>query len=193
MAHLSDMEDVRRLTADQVQILNKDMEGFLRLANCVVESAKRVVTVPMPNKKRFWAYGELLFRWKDTYRLEADRRHLQMEMPYPSTSEEPWRPQVNGDQNLLEQLVYNLLNNAVKYSHPGTKIHIDCKRQDLSQTARICSRSPTTVLGSPTTSRTASLSCISVANRQRSKAKPVLASDFTFRARLPKLMAAESR
>jgi signal transduction histidine kinase len=135
VAYLSEIDVVHKLTHDQVQILNKDMEGFLRLANCVVESAKKVVAVPPPNKRKFWAYGELLFRWKDTYRLEADKKHLQMEMPYPTVSDDPWRPQVNGDQDLLEQLVYNLLNNAVKYSHPGTKIHIDCRKLDLMATS----------------------------------------------------------
>jgi signal transduction histidine kinase len=31
----------------------------------------------------------------------------------------------------LEQLVYNLVNNAVKYCYRGTRIHLDCKKKYL--------------------------------------------------------------
>ncbi len=51
--------------------------------------------------------------------LKASRKQIALEMDVPATL-----PPVRGDANLLHEVLQNLLDNAVQYTHPGGKIHV---------------------------------------------------------------------
>jgi hypothetical protein len=68
---------------------------------------------------------EIIFKWKNFYSLEARGNDLDITTEY-RISEDAIRPMVWGDEALLEQLLYNLVNNAVKYCYRGTRIYLDC-------------------------------------------------------------------
>jgi two-component system, OmpR family, phosphate regulon sensor histidine kinase PhoR len=52
-------------------------------------------------------------------RLKASRKQIALEMDVPAMLSP-----VRGDANLLHEVLQNLLDNAVQYSHPGGKIHV---------------------------------------------------------------------
>jgi signal transduction histidine kinase len=71
-------------------------------------------------------FKELLFKWEKMYHRDAVLKHIEFCFPFISESDSD-RPLIKTDKRRLEQLIYNLVNNAMKYSYWGTKIYIDCK------------------------------------------------------------------
>jgi len=108
----------------------------------VFETAERLGSDVRPEVEigTFRPYGDVLAKWKDTYRQECDMKRLQMRVESPdfvdgSKINDPWRPQMWGDRFLFEQIVYNIVNNAEKYCYRGTKIDMDCKLKSLEENA----------------------------------------------------------
>lgn len=127
--YLSDVDALRSLSGEKAQDIERDFDAYVKQLLFMTKNARMLIEVPEPKNKPFLAYGELVFKWKDIYRLEAEGKCLQFHVDYPRHSDLD-RPAIYGDQILLEQLLYNLVNNAVKYSFRGTKIRIDCKKRD---------------------------------------------------------------
>lgn len=134
MTYLANIEKIRALTSEKADDINMDIEGYLRQVHFLAEQANMIISIPSIKKKHFLPFGELLFKWKDIYRLEAIEKNFQFVILYPKIYD-PLRSPIYADQILLEQLLYNLVNNAVKYSHRGTKIKIDCKKTNRSSTS----------------------------------------------------------
>ncbi|TKJ40016.1 hypothetical protein CEE37_09780 [candidate division LCP-89 bacterium B3_LCP] len=128
LTYLSSVEKMQKLSADKLQVINRDVDGYLKQTHFLSTQARMSLEIPKPSKTEFHAFGEFLFKWKHTYRMEAEKKSLWFDLNYPE-ADDPERPPVYADPILLEQLVYNLLNNAVKYCHRGTNILIDCRKQ----------------------------------------------------------------
>ena len=79
------------------------------------------------DKIHFLAFHELLYKWRSTYRLQTYKKCINI-IVADTYRNDPDRPEVYGDKLLLEQLVYNLVDNAVKYCYEGTNIWLDCKK-----------------------------------------------------------------
>jgi signal transduction histidine kinase len=127
VTYLANPSRLRDLEERKARDLCQDLEGFQRQLRFIFDRAALLTReLPQLNKEVFRAFSELLFKWKDIYRLEAVRRALQFVTVLEGPSDRD-RPAVFGDRMLLEQLVYNLVNNAVKYCYRGTKIHLDCR------------------------------------------------------------------
>ncbi|MDR1699576.1 MAG: PocR ligand-binding domain-containing protein [Lachnoclostridium sp.] len=73
---------------------------------------------------RFMVYETILHNWIDviTYRCKFDYKVL--ENPWVTISDST-RPKMYADSERMEQVVYNLLNNAYKYGHHGSKIYLN--------------------------------------------------------------------
>lgn len=63
--------------------------------------------------------AELAEGCAETARLKAARRQISLEIHVPATL-----PRVRGDANLLHEVLQNLLDNAVQYTHPGGSIKV---------------------------------------------------------------------
>lgn len=126
LCYLKNPDDIGRLRGQKAEDLCRDLEGYLKHIHLFFELVKySVEDLPKLSPKLFLAFRELLYKWKDTYRLEAKKKRIEFCLPRVTKADEE-RPSVYGDQNLLEQLVYNLVNNAVKCCHRGTRIYLDC-------------------------------------------------------------------
>ena len=77
-------------------------------------------------EEKFKVFKEVLWKWRDLFRNQANDKNLRFVIP-PTSSDDAKRPLVNTDKRLFEQIIYNLVHNAIKYSHWGTKIEIDCR------------------------------------------------------------------
>ncbi len=131
--YLSSAKRLRQLEEQKAEDICRDIEGYFKQLDFLFKQAAMVVgELPNLQKSEFWAYRELLFKWQDIYRLEVRIKNLTFDIT-KTWAGDPWRPPIYADQTLLEQLVYNLVSNAVKYCYPGTKIQIDCKKSDLGR------------------------------------------------------------
>lgn len=125
--YLSSPERLKNLPVEKAEHIHRDIQGYLRQIYFLSEQANMTIAIREPEKREFWAFRELLFKWKDIYRLEAMRKSLEFDIFYPKV-DDPERPRVFGDQRLLEQLMFNLVSNAIKYCYRGTKIQMDCRK-----------------------------------------------------------------
>lgn len=62
------------------------------------------------------------------YRLLADAKGIQIEVEAPESL--PWR----GDRGRIRQVLNNLVDNAIKFSHPGSSVKVSCAREP----GRVC-------------------------------------------------------
>lgn len=122
----------------KIEDLCADMQGYSGQMLFVFDIAERLGSDIRPevDLALFRPYGDVLAKWKDTYRHECDRKRLQVRVESPelvdgSRIKDPLRPVIWGDRFLFEQVVYNLMNNAEKYCYRGTKIDMDCKLAHL--------------------------------------------------------------
>lgn len=137
LRYLVNNDAIRNLPDGKIEDLKRDIEGYLRRLHYLTGSASYASrTEPLePEKEYFYVFRELLFKWKDTYRQEAEHKSLQFYTPGNLSRDDIERSKVFGDLHLLEQVVYSLVSNAVKYSHRGTKICMDCTRDSGDEMA----------------------------------------------------------
>lgn len=62
---------------------------------------------------------------EQTALMKASRKQIALEMDVPATL-----PFVRGDANLLHEVLQNLLDNAVQYTHPGGKITVTAQARE---------------------------------------------------------------
>jgi two-component system OmpR family sensor kinase len=71
-------------------------------------------------------------------RGESDGRHLSLTIP-----QAPWPlPKISGDQDLLFLAVHNLLDNAVKFTHPGNTVEIRAFEDGSSVVVEVADTGP---------------------------------------------------
>ena len=95
-----------------------------------IEKNMEILTKPAHQIKTdrdgFLIFKELLIKWEIMYEDELQDKRLKIWLPTPSLRD-PLRPMVIGDTRLTEQIIYNIVSNAIKYSYWGSNIYIDCK------------------------------------------------------------------
>ncbi len=131
MVYLEKGEDVRELSKEKAEQICEDIEGYVHQLILLSKQAKILLSAQLEERRLFSAHDELLPKWRSTYRLESKKKILEFVITEPESAEEA---EVYGDHDLLEQLIYNLVNNAVKYCHRGTKIQLECTGHTLKVT-----------------------------------------------------------
>lgn len=125
--HLRNYATIASMSPEKGDHICRNLNSFLQNLGYLFVSVKSLLLDKFPyHPLEFQVEREFLFKWKDFYRTETRRKNLQVRIPEIPSYASAAYPPVWADKALFEQLVYNLLNNAVKYSHRGTKIHLDC-------------------------------------------------------------------
>ncbi len=104
----------------------RDSERYLYTTKVRIDSTKYLTEFEPKAKQFFYPYEEFLFKWQQIYYKTAEDNNLGFEIPRIAKYD-PLRPRMYGDPTMVEQAVYNLTNNAVKYAMRGTKISLDCR------------------------------------------------------------------
>jgi signal transduction histidine kinase len=122
--YLSSYSKIRCIPEKKAADIDRDLRGFLEHIYMNTRQARHVATRMKPEIKEVYPYRDLLFKWKNIYSAEEEKKKLQIYILH-----EPAHYRVvHGDPLLLEQLTYNLINNAIKYCFLGTKIILDCEQ-----------------------------------------------------------------
>jgi len=120
------------LSRERVSYLLQDFESYLNASVMRVRSTAYMKDLfPPPEKRSFYPYGEVLFRWKQIYMRRARQMQIEFKPLEPKEANQSSyriRTKMHADRDQFEQIAYNLTNNAFKYALDGTVVEFDCKR-----------------------------------------------------------------
>lgn len=125
--HLLHPDVIRNLSENKAMDVIRGVEAFRSQIQFISVQAGMRITIPDAKPVLFPAVGRLLHKMRETHFLEANKKSLELVVP-EARKDDPMRPYLFGDPVLLEQLMYNLVNNSWKYCFRGTRIHLDSKR-----------------------------------------------------------------
>lgn len=91
----------------------------------MIESSRYVKGVPEPIFTWFFPYREFLYKWIYIFLDDTKSRHIDLYYAPLEGSNDTNRPAMFGDKDQIEQVIYNLTGNALKYSHSFTQVTID--------------------------------------------------------------------
>lgn len=103
----------------------KDSESYLHTTTIRIQSTKYLIDFSDINKTFFYPYEAFLFKWNKIYGMKSQEAGLKFRFPYVNDLDYS-RPRMYGDPLMIEQVAYNLTNNAIKYALPGTTVSLDC-------------------------------------------------------------------
>ena len=124
LSYFETPEMLRSLSDAKARDLLQGIRAALAQLSFISNTARMVLGVPEPRKRSFVPY-QLLYEAERVLRFDAEARFLQFEIGDSRREDvDRQRGPAIADPQLLGQLVYNLVNNAVKFCHRGTKIHL---------------------------------------------------------------------
>ena len=114
----------------------KNSFSFAHLTMLRTNITRYMAGIPEPDIQPFYPYGDFLYKWGEIYHENMDRHMLKFILiPLEKDSngkyiDDPNRPQMFADKDMIEQIAYNLTSNAIKYSIPGSTIILNCTLND---------------------------------------------------------------
>lgn len=100
------------------QMINTESKRLAQMIQTFLD-VERLAGGEMELKRTPFHLSEVMLPALERARLLAEKKSMQLEVgPLPAAT-------VRGDREMLEYAIYNLLNNAVKYSPESTRIHCD--------------------------------------------------------------------
>lgn len=125
--------NIRNLPDDKIKDIHDDFKSSIDIMNYMTAEIG-LFTGAITNTENiyieeFKIYKELIWKWETLYRNELKKESKRIKT---IRGEENWetylgqRPLIKSDRKLLEVIIYNIVNNAIKYSFFGTNIHITC-------------------------------------------------------------------
>ncbi len=113
-----------KITADTI---TKNSLTFAHTVMLRVNGTRYSGGVQNPKMKYFYPYGEFLFKWNYIFSETQKNKHLIFKMPIDDVFLNPSEyPLMYADSDMIEQVAFNLTNNAMKYSHFGSAVTLNC-------------------------------------------------------------------
>jgi len=112
--------------------LLKNAKGYAHGTMLRTNTSRYIKDVTVEHKRFFYPYGAFLYKWASVYYRKMRNSGLYFEFHSLGSegSHDAKRPKMYAEQEGIEQIAYNLTNNALKYSLPGTKVTLDCRLSD---------------------------------------------------------------
>jgi len=139
--YIQNYEKYIELTEEKRHDVQQDIqstEDMLRAISINIELITKKKEEVNLEIQEFRIFKELLYKWENLYIHEIKRYNLFFKI-FPVWENDPDRPLVKSDKRLMEQIVYNIVHNAIKYCYWGTKIKIDCKKLDIYDKTQVLS------------------------------------------------------
>lgn len=122
-------EESFQILMEYCENIIQNSEEYLYTTKIRMNSTKYLTEFIPKEKLLFYPYEEFLFKWQQIYNKTVKENNLQFQFPHVFFNDLS-RPRMYGDPMMIEQAVYNLTNNAIKYAMPGTKVSLDCRLND---------------------------------------------------------------
>ncbi len=129
LRYMETPDEMRGITDKKAEDLSRNIRAYLKQLRSITEFARKIAYNEALNVQldTFSPYRELLGKWWDSFYMERERKKMILRYQVPKKFNDHLRPEITADINLLEMLIYNILNNAEKYGYRGTCIHMDFK------------------------------------------------------------------
>ncbi|MDR1002583.1 MAG: hypothetical protein LBL82_04865 [Oscillospiraceae bacterium] len=117
------------------------IEDFKRIEETIRAVPKNIKILTTPNEnikpinkkpeefERFQIFKDMFHKWNNLYKHKLSEKNICFKFPPISADDPNGSLSILKDKQIFEQIVSNIVYNAVKYSHHGTQIHMDCKLQ----------------------------------------------------------------
>ena len=139
---LRNVDYIRKLTDEKLASIKMDygsalaqLRGLGNNVQVLFGASHELMNTETDDVKIF---KELIYKWRELYSKQIKGKILSFLTPRVFLSDEKRAPYVV-DILLLDQIIYNLVDNAIKYSYWGTNVHIDCARPESTHDSRILS------------------------------------------------------
>lgn len=119
-------EEVFQTFMEHCENMIRNSEEYLYTTKIRMNSTKYLMEFKPKKRQLFYPYEEFLFKWQQIYYKTVKENNLRFEFPIV-VLHDPSRPRMYGDPMMIEQAVYNLTNNAMKYAMQGTEVSLDCR------------------------------------------------------------------
>ncbi len=112
---------------DDLKKCMKNSRSFAHIVTLRVNGTRYSGGISEPIKKFFYPYGEFLFKWNYIFSKTQEEKNLIFRMPVADVYDNPSvYPLMYADPDMIEQVAFNLTNNAMKYSHFGSAVTLNC-------------------------------------------------------------------
>jgi signal transduction histidine kinase len=97
----------------------------------IASSRYLAALIPEPKRELFYPYEKILYKWRSIaitqmHEIPENKWPVWLELDKVSKSDAS-RPKMWADPDMVEQIAFNLINNAIKYALAGTRVFVDCQ------------------------------------------------------------------
>jgi len=146
--YLGSEKDARKLTGGKLEDVYNDFKSSIDLVSNMaltigivldrLSEDERVTS----EEESISVFSDMFYKWEAMFSDKLQTRNLQIVVP-PTHRLDPLRPdKMKINRNLFELLVFNLVDNAVKYAFRGTSIFIDCVKEGTGYVLSVVSLGP---------------------------------------------------
>ncbi len=104
--------------------MDQELDNLTQMVNELLELSK-LESGKVPLDRQRISPSILLQAVEDRMRLQVERNHIDFVVKYPVSS-----PDVSADSNRIEQVLTNLVHNAIKFTQPGGRITIHTQEEE---------------------------------------------------------------
>ena len=115
-----------------LEVIERNASSQLRLVEDLLDMA-RVMSGKLRLDLKIIEFEDVIQAAIDVVTPAANAKQLVIAVDFPET-----RSIVNGDPDRLQQAVWNLMSNAVKFTEPGGSVHVRVTSDDAAATLEIC-------------------------------------------------------
>ncbi|MCL2637559.1 MAG: ATP-binding protein [Oscillospiraceae bacterium] len=126
-----ELEDVQ-MNFKSTEDLMKSISNNIKLLTKPIDEIKEKLGI-----EEIRIFKDILYKWEHLYHYQIEEKNLKIHVP--PIYENKDLPLIKSDRRLLEQIIINIIHNAIKYSYWGTRIIIDCKPFDKNPLKQILS------------------------------------------------------
>ena len=129
--NLNNVALIRNLKNEKLDAVRTDFLSCMEMLDYLSQNSKIYSGKIKPVPSRFFAFGEKIFKFRSVFQRVMKDKRITMMLPTINFSDQ-LRGELYTDKILFEQILFNVLRNALQYSHPSTFIYVDCVKVDTS-------------------------------------------------------------
>ncbi len=118
--YISALEKAQEEFVTRANFFKKDMEGQFEVIELL---SKIIVDNAEPKPKSFDLWSEFFNKWNIIFKTQYSVKNNYFDIPFGS--EKSSRKNISTDPVFLQSALYNIVNNAIKYSYDHTAVSVD--------------------------------------------------------------------